>query len=193
MKIQPMWAKFLHADRRTGRHDEVNSFFFFFFFFLYFKKYCTTEQATKDNTAHAHCMLDTWGYKYTHSSCVILTYSMVQSPWEANSLQLVKKFPAFHGTRRFITALTSVRHLSLSWASPIQSIYPHPTSRRSVIILSTHLRCISHCFSTTTMVTRTRLTVTLYEHCLSCYSHIFLLFPYWVLLHNYQSIKYLRW
>ena len=29
-------------------------------------------------------------------------------------LQLVKKFPAFHGTRRFITAFTSVRHLSLS-------------------------------------------------------------------------------
>ena len=42
--------------------------------------------------------------------------------------QLVKKFPTFHGTRRFITALTSVRHLSLSWASPIQSIYPHPSS-----------------------------------------------------------------
>jgi len=55
-------------------------------------------------------------------------------------LHLVKKFPAFHGTRRFITALTSVRHLSLSWASPIQSIYPHPTSWRSVIIISTHQR-----------------------------------------------------
>jgi len=55
-------------------------------------------------------------------------------------LQLVKKFTAFHGTRRFITALTSVRHLSLSWASPIQSIYPHPTSWRSILILSTHLR-----------------------------------------------------
>ena len=41
-------------------------------------------------------------------------------------LQLVEKFPAFHGVRRFITALTSVRHLSLSWASPIQSIHPHP-------------------------------------------------------------------
>ena len=27
--------------------------------------------------------------------------------------QLVKKFPAFHGTRRFITAITSVRHLRL--------------------------------------------------------------------------------
>ena len=43
-------------------------------------------------------------------------------------LQLVKKFPAFYGTRRFITALTSVRQLSLTWASPIQSTYPHPTS-----------------------------------------------------------------
>ena len=43
-------------------------------------------------------------------------------------LQLVKKFPAFHGTRWFITALKSVRQLSLSWASPIQSIYPIPTS-----------------------------------------------------------------
>ena len=28
--------------------------------------------------------------------------------------QLVKKFPAFYGTRRFITAFTSARHLSLS-------------------------------------------------------------------------------
>ena len=68
------------------------------------------------------------------------------TPWyrvlleKLTGLQLVKKFPAFHGTRRFITALTSVRHLSLSWASPIQSIYPHPTSWRSVLILSTHLR-----------------------------------------------------
>ena len=61
-------------------------------------------------------------------------------PEQLTGLQLVKKFPAFHGTRRFITALTSVRHLSLSWASPIQSIYPHPTSWRSILILSTHLR-----------------------------------------------------
>ena len=58
---------------------------------------------------------------------------------QLTGLQLVKKFPAFHGTRRFITALTSVRHLSLSWTSPIQSIYPHPTSWRSILILSTHL------------------------------------------------------
>ena len=68
------------------------------------------------------------------------------TPWcrvlleKLTGLQLGKKFPAFHRTRRFITTLTSVRHLSLSWASPIQSIYPHPTSWRSILILSTHLR-----------------------------------------------------
>jgi len=61
-------------------------------------------------------------------------------PEQLTGLQLVKKFPAFHGTRRFITALTSVRHLSLSWASPTLSIYPHPTSYRSILILFTHLR-----------------------------------------------------
>jgi len=33
--------------------------------------------------------------------------------------QLVKKFPAFYGTRRFITAFTSARQLFLSWASSI--------------------------------------------------------------------------
>ena len=55
-------------------------------------------------------------------------------------LQLVKKFPTFYGTRRFITVLTSVRFLSLSWANPIQSTYPHSTSWRSILILSTHLR-----------------------------------------------------
>jgi hypothetical protein len=30
--------------------------------------------------------------------------------------QLVKKFPASYGTRRFITAFTSARHMCLSWA-----------------------------------------------------------------------------
>ena len=68
------------------------------------------------------------------------------TPWcrvlleKLTGLQLVEKFPAFHGTRRFITALTSVRHLSLSWAIPIQSLYTHPTFWRSILILSAHLR-----------------------------------------------------
>ena len=61
-------------------------------------------------------------------------YTYLLTPWcrvlleKLTGLQLVKELPAFHGTRRFITVLTSVRHMSLSWASPIQSIYTHPTS-----------------------------------------------------------------
>ena len=76
----------------------------------------------------------------------ILLTPYLLTPWcrvlleKLTGLQLIKKFPAFYGTRRFITALTSVRHLSLSWTSPIQSTYPHPTSWRSILILSTHLR-----------------------------------------------------
>ena len=93
----------------------------------------------------------------------LLTYLL--TPWykflleKLTSLQLVKKFPAFHGTRRFITALTSVRHLSLSWASPIQSIYPLPTSWRSFLLLFTHLRLglpsglFPFCFPTKTLYT----------------------------------------
>ena len=78
-----------------------------------------------------------------------LTYLL--TPWcrilleKLTGLQLVKKLPAFHGTRRFITALTSFRHLSLSWASPIQSIYTHPTSWRSILILSVNLRLVGPC------------------------------------------------
>ena len=70
----------------------------------------------------------------------------LHSPWnrvilqKLTSFQLVKEFSAFYGTRKFITAFTSACHLSLSWASSNQSIPPHPTSWRSILILSSHLR-----------------------------------------------------
>jgi len=77
---------------------------------------------------------------------LLLLKTYLLTPWsrvlleKLTGLQLVKKFPAFYGTWRFITALTSARHLSLSWASSIQSTNPHPTSQRSILILSSHLR-----------------------------------------------------
>jgi hypothetical protein len=37
-------------------------------------------------------------------------------------VQLVKNFPAFYGTRKFITVFTRTLHWSLSWARSIQSI-----------------------------------------------------------------------
>jgi len=79
-----------------------------------------------------------------NSGSILLTYLLI--PWsrvfleKLTSFQLVKKFPAFRGTWRFITAFTSARHLSLSWASLIQSMPPHPTSWRSILILYYHLR-----------------------------------------------------
>jgi len=48
----------------------------------------------------------------------LLTYLL--TPWsrvlleKLTGLHLVKKFPTFYGTRRFITAFTSARHLFLS-------------------------------------------------------------------------------
>jgi hypothetical protein len=47
---------------------------------------------------------------------------MEQSPfWEATRPQLLKKLPSFYKTRRFITAFTRARHLSLSCVTSIPS------------------------------------------------------------------------
>jgi len=61
-------------------------------------------------------------YLLNYLRTYLLTYLLtcLLTPWsrvllvKLNGFELVKKFPAFYGTRRFITALTSARHLSLS-------------------------------------------------------------------------------
>ena len=61
-------------------------------------------------------------------SKMLLTYLL--TPWsrvllqKLTGFQLVKKYPTFYGTQRFITAVTSARHLSLSRVSSIQSKPP---------------------------------------------------------------------
>ena len=80
---------------------------------------------------------------------VMLTYLLTYllTPWSRVLLekltvsQLVKKFSAFYGTRRYmyITAFTSARHVSLSWATSIKSVQPHPISWRSILIFPSHL------------------------------------------------------
>ena len=91
-----------------------------------------------------HCielMKQPYNRSHSHDKNIILL-----TPWcrvllvKLTGLHLIKKFLAFQGTWRFITALTNIRLLSLTWASPIQSIYPHPTSWRFILILFTHLR-----------------------------------------------------
>jgi len=77
-----------------------------------------------------------------HRHVVSLLLSSLLTPWsrvlleELTGLQLVGNFPEFYVTGRQITAFTIPQHLSLSSASTIQSIPPHPTSWRSILILS---------------------------------------------------------
>ena len=65
----------------------------------------------------------------------IITYLL--TPWfrvlpeQLTGLQLVKKFPAFHGTRRFITALTSVR-------------YPYYIHQLIILLTYTHMHYICY-------------------------------------------------
>jgi hypothetical protein len=62
---------------------------------------------------------------------------MEQSPSkELIVAELVNKFLAFRGTRRFITVYSSFRHISLSLARLIQSTPSHTISLRSNLILS---------------------------------------------------------
>jgi len=92
----------------------------------------------RTNSDLCHSQHKLIGFYNRDENCLLTPWCRVLLE-KLTGLQLVKKFPAFHRTRRFITALTSVRHPSLSWASPIQSIYAHPTSWRPILILSTHL------------------------------------------------------
>jgi len=55
--------------------------------------------------------------------------------------RLVKNFPAFYGTRKFITAFKRARHLSLSWARSIQSMPSYHVLKIHLnIIISSTLR-----------------------------------------------------
>ena len=40
------------------------------------EKYCRSGQATDDNMTHAHCMLDTKGYKHTLGVCHITAFPL---------------------------------------------------------------------------------------------------------------------
>ena len=84
----------------------------------------------------------------------LLTPSMVQSPsWEANwfaasqEISRLSRNPKVHYRTHKRPPPVSIL------ASPIHSIYPHPTSWRSILILSTHLGLFPSGFPTKTLNT----------------------------------------
>jgi hypothetical protein len=79
-------------------------------------------------------------HRWKHDLCSIFQTPLCKVLLEKlTGFQLIKKSPAFYGTRGFITAVTSARHVSLFGASSTHSIPPHPTSWNSVLILSSNL------------------------------------------------------
>jgi hypothetical protein len=66
---------------------------------------------------------------------MMMVIIIIINPWDRVLLekltdsQLVNKFPTFYGTRKYITAFASARHLSLlSLARSIKYMPPHSTS-----------------------------------------------------------------
>ena len=78
--------------------------------------------------------------QYFPWSCIYLL-----TPWsrvlleKVTSSHLVKILTTFYRTQKFITIFTSAPYLSQPWASLIQSMPPHPTTWRSILILSSRL------------------------------------------------------
>ena len=84
-------------------------------------------------------------YIYIYIQTHTCTHTYFLTSWsrvlheELTDLQPVKNFHSFYGLLKFVTAFTSVRHLSLSWTTTIQSLPPHPNSRTYILILSSLL------------------------------------------------------
>ena len=87
--------------------------------------------------------------------CLLGELTYLLTPWSRVLLEKLtgsaasQEISCIFGTWRFITVLTSARHMSLScansiqslsWANSIQSPQPPTTSWRSILILSSHLR-----------------------------------------------------
>jgi hypothetical protein len=62
-------------------------------------------------------------YYYYYYYYYLRSWALLEKP---AIVQLLKNFPAFYGTPRFITVFTKAHHWSLSWARSIQSIPTHP-------------------------------------------------------------------
>jgi len=101
------------------------------------KKYCTAEQATDDNMAHAHYILDTYGYKHTHSGCVKLI-AFSQQQWLHESTSVL---------RYTLPVLLVYLSISKTTASPqLRTIRGHPCAikRRLNAVHTSRVLAVRH-------------------------------------------------
>ena len=98
-------------------------------------------------------------YLLTYLLTYLLIYSVEQRrSWESNRFSASQEIPRSVCNPKVHYRICSARHLSLSWARSVQPMPFHPTSWRSILILSYHLRLalpsvIPSGFSTKTLCT----------------------------------------
>jgi len=59
-------------------------------------KYCIARQAIVENMAHAHCMLDKYGYKHTLIICNTYCFPLQQWLQERIAMLLYSTLPVFY-------------------------------------------------------------------------------------------------
>ena len=113
------------------------------------EKFCREGWAADANKVHAHCMLDTWGYKHTHTICNVYCFStatmvarkrpivtlhvrclsslfFAESVWQQQSASL-PPFSPFHNKRNVPKTYLSCRTilmLSVYWTTRVFHFYP---------------------------------------------------------------------
>jgi len=91
---------------------------------------------------------------------------------------LVKKFPAFYGTKMLITMLTRACHWSLYCSRWIQIISSHPISLRSILILSYYLHIgLQHGLFPSGFPVRILYAFLIYPICVTCPTHLWIDHP----------------
>ena len=146
------WRIACWIGRDTNTHSGCVKLFVFFF---HFNNSCTNAPQCYVILHYLSCLfkLYLWfkfqnRYAHMHSSfiCIYIYIYIYIIPWSnvlSDSLtghQLIKIFSAIYVIRMFTAEITSSRHLSLSWATSIvQSVPPHSTSWRSILIQSSNI------------------------------------------------------
>ena len=100
---------------------------------LYWTRHYHCTQICSTAQSHVKGMWD-WSVAHKPPDLTLITHSHGKiyghqlTPWSKVLLktltvpQLANKFPAFYGTRRFTTVLTTASHLSLSWGRWVESM-----------------------------------------------------------------------